>query len=74
MIKDVRERLGKYLKYYIDLTPGHNYSYSDEDVIQESVSELINHNIFTPEELQKDIFKKCSILPPLSDIKKWAEK
>ena len=73
MEKNVRERIGEYLKYYIDLTPGNGYSYSDEDVIQESISELIMHGIFTPEELQKDILKECSVLIPLSDIRKWAK-
>lgn len=62
--------IGDYLKDYIDVKPG--YLYSEEKIIQCGISELINYNIFTPEELRKDILRKCSVILPLDDIKRWA--
>lgn len=64
--------IGKYLKDYIDVKPG--YLYSEETIIQRGIAELINHNVFTPEELRKDILRKCSVLLPLDEIKRWAAK
>lgn len=70
MTEFCRMKIGDYLKDYIDVKPGHLYS--EETVIRCGIAELINHDIFTPEELQKDILKKCSVLLPLDDIKRWA--
>lgn len=70
MTEFCRIAIGDYLKNYIDVKPG--YSYSEETVIRCGITELINHGIFTPEELQKDILRKCSVLLPLDDIKRWA--
>lgn len=62
--------IGDYLKDYIDVKQG--YLYSEETIIQRGIAELINHNVFTPEELRKDILRKCSVLLPLDEIKRWA--
>lgn len=72
MTKHSKELLGNYLDEFIDVKPG--YSYDDEEVIQQGVAALINNGIFTPEELRKDILRKCSVLLPLEDIKAWAQK
>lgn len=70
MTEYCKELLGNYMSEFIDLNPG--YSYADEEVIRQSVAVLINNNIFTPEELRKDILRRCSVLLPMDDMKKWA--
>lgn len=72
MIEFCRKAVGNYLKDYIDIEQGHLYS--EEKIIQCGIAELINHNIFTPEELQRDILRKCSVLLPVDDIAAWAER
>lgn len=72
MTKFCRQRLGKYMENYVDAAPG--YSYSDEEVIRDGVSELIQAKLFTPEGLQRDILKNCSVLLPLSAIVAWSRK
>lgn len=72
MTEHCKELLGNYLEEFIDVKPG--YLYSDEKVIRQGLAALINNGIFTPEELRKDILRKCSVLLPLDDIKAWAEK
>lgn len=67
-----KELLGNFLSEFIDVKQG--YSYDDEEVIQQSVAALINYKIYTPEELRKDILRKCSVILPLEDIKAWAQK
>ncbi len=64
-------KIGGYLKDYINVSEGH--SYYEEPVIRSGIAMLINHNVFTPEELQKDILRKCSVLLPLNDIEVWAK-
>ena len=66
-----RKLIGDYLKEFIDIKPG--YLYSDEVVIKQGIGILINNGIFTPKELKKDIARKCAVIIPLDDIKKWAK-
>lgn len=70
MTEICRMRIGDWLKDYVDVKPG--YSYSDEVVIRSGIAELINHDVFNSEELQKDILKECSVLLPLDYIKACA--
>ena len=66
-----RQRIGEYLKEYVDVVSGHTYS--EEAVIREGISRLIIHGIFTPEGLQKDILQKCCVLLPIGEIRAWVK-
>lgn len=72
MTEYCKKALGDYLEKFIDIKSG--YSYYDEEVIQQGIAALVNNNIFNPEELRKDILRKCSVLLPLDDIKAWVAK
>ena len=62
-----REKIGGFLEDYIEINqPG--YTYSDEKLIQAAIKCLVDDEIFTMEELQKEILRKASVLLPMKYI------
>ena len=62
-----REKIGGFLEDYIEINrPG--YAYSNEKVIQAAIKRLVDDEIFTMEELQKEILRKASVVLPMKYI------
>lgn len=71
MDEKYRGKIGKFLRTYIDISPG--CSYSDEDIIRQGLRELVKHNVFTVVELQKAILRSADIILPTGFIQECAE-
>ena len=66
MTEYCRNQIGKYMENYLDVFEG--YTYSDEDIINLGIGELIRNDNFSPLELQRDILRKCSVFLPMDYI------
>ena len=69
MTDDYRERIGKFLKNYIDIVVD-GYSYDNKEVIKQGIKALIKEGIFSAEELQRAAIKECHVLISLDFINK----
>lgn len=66
MSEEYRKRIGEFLRNYIEITDTEKeWQYSDEKIIYQGIAVLIDNDIFTVEELQREILKEAGVI--LSD-------
>lgn len=66
MDEEYRKRIGEFLMNYIDITDTkREWQYSDEIIICQGIALLLNNDIFTLEELKREMLKEVDVI--LSD-------
>lgn len=72
MTEYVRERLGRFIRDYVDIQPGR--SFTEEEVIRQAFVILVKSGKFTENSLSRTVVKECGVLIAPSIIREWREK
>lgn len=67
MLEEYRKRIAKFLSKYIDILDC-KVGYGDDEVIKQGIKALIENDIFSVRELQKQAVKEANVLIPTDFI------